>query len=165
MAVVTNMATRRLTPLWKQDLHIRQIVRSLLPLPSHPGRGNVNEVCSFCWIWGCLSRDCEQFYGRIVRTSSELYGCTTQKNVPLLFTMDPWTKSDLANTGEPHAYVSFPFRSLHRPCHSSGCSFPVSHCGGPGSSPGYLTWDLWWTVWHEPRPAREEWPVVVRPLL
>jgi hypothetical protein len=27
-------------------------------------------------------------------------------------------------------------------------SRPASHRGGPGSSPGEVMWDLWWTQWH-----------------
>jgi hypothetical protein len=30
------------------------------------------------------------------------------------------------------------------PCHSSGGKSPVSHCGGPGSSPDQV---MWWTKW------------------
>jgi hypothetical protein len=32
-------------------------------------------------------------------------------------------------------------------CHSSGSYLPDSHCGGPGSNPGLVLWDLWWTKW------------------
>jgi hypothetical protein len=32
------------------------------------------------------------------------------------------------------------------PCHSSGGLSPASHRGGPGSSPGQVMWNLWWTV-------------------
>jgi hypothetical protein len=35
-----------------------------------------------------------------------------------------------------------------RPRHSSGCYSPASHRDGPNSSPGQVTWDLWWTKWH-----------------
>jgi hypothetical protein len=31
------------------------------------------------------------------------------------------------------------------PCHSSGGYSPASNRGGPGSSPGQVMWDLWWT--------------------
>jgi hypothetical protein len=46
----------------------------------------------------------------------------------------------------------FKFRNINlpykRPCHSSGGYSPASHCGGPGSSPGQVMWDLWSTKWH-----------------
>jgi hypothetical protein len=31
------------------------------------------------------------------------------------------------------------------PCRSSGGYLPASNRGGPGSSPGQVMWDLWWT--------------------
>jgi hypothetical protein len=30
----------------------------------------------------------------------------------------------------------------------SGCYSSASHLGGPGTIPGQLMWDLWWTKWH-----------------
>jgi hypothetical protein len=34
------------------------------------------------------------------------------------------------------------------PRRSSGGQSPASHRGGPGSSPGLVIWDLWWTEGH-----------------
>jgi hypothetical protein len=37
-----------------------------------------------------------------------------------------------------------------KPCKAvdrSGGWSPVSHRGGPGSSPGHVMWDLWWKKW------------------
>jgi hypothetical protein len=34
-----------------------------------------------------------------------------------------------------------------RPRHSSSGYSLASHSGGPGSSPGLIKWDLWWTMW------------------
>jgi hypothetical protein len=39
-------------------------------------------------------------------------------------------------------------KPVKRPCRTSGGYSPVSHSGGPGSSPGQVIWDLWWTKWH-----------------
>jgi hypothetical protein len=40
------------------------------------------------------------------------------------------------------------FYTFGFPCHSSGGQLPAFHCGGPGSSPGQITWDLFWTKWY-----------------
>jgi hypothetical protein len=37
---------------------------------------------------------------------------------------------------------------VRRPCNGSHVSSLVPHSGGPGSSPGYSVWDLWWIKWH-----------------
>jgi hypothetical protein len=34
---------------------------------------------------------------------------------------------------------------------SSSNSAPTSHRGGPGSIPGLVKWDLWWTKWRRGR--------------
>jgi hypothetical protein len=35
-----------------------------------------------------------------------------------------------------------------RPRHSSGDQSPAFHRDDPGSIPGQVMWDLWWTKWH-----------------
>jgi hypothetical protein len=47
-----------------------------------------------------------------------------------------------------HIYVIICNYLCNRPCPSSGGQSPTSHHGGPGSSPGQVMWDLWWTKWH-----------------
>jgi hypothetical protein len=34
-------------------------------------------------------------------------------------------------------------------CRSSGGLWPATQHGGPGSSTGQETWDLWWTKWEQ----------------
>jgi hypothetical protein len=36
---------------------------------------------------------------------------------------------------------------IRYPRHSSNCQSLASHRGGPGSIPGLVKWDLWWTKW------------------
>jgi hypothetical protein len=43
------------------------------------------------------------------------------------------------------------------PCHSSGGYSPASRRGGPGSTPGQVMWDLWWTKWHWGRFSPSAW--------
>jgi hypothetical protein len=48
-------------------------------------------------------------------------------------------------------FFPFPLRKAKmtekRPRHSSSCWSLGSHRGGPGSNPGLVMWDLWWTKW------------------
>jgi hypothetical protein len=46
-------------------------------------------------------------------------------------------------------YINYngPYKVLWRPRHSSSGYSLASHRGGPGSSPGLVMWDLWWTKW------------------
>jgi hypothetical protein len=52
-----------------------------------------------------------------------------------------WNILNMKQDLELHSYHD----NNHRPCHSSGdCSSDFHHCG-PGSLPGYVMWDVYWT--------------------